>query len=338
MYIKRYALTAFIFILFIGWYVYAFVTQESMGLRFLGIELPSLSIALWIVVPLIFLTLASAFHMFFYSFIGTLKLRKYEKDYEKLIDALVDAYLGKTSNDPKYKTPRYQLLGSLVADTQLIPSDTLTASISDPKIANVLKAIAAVKNGEVADLKKYALANNNPLVIQNHKNRYDKGELNCEEILSHPAKYDVEVARYAYVDFVKTAPMYAIEKYKTYLTKEALFAILARVNADKETLEVSNETLVSLILTLELNAKEYIAVSSALAAHMVPEKRIKLFEMLSEKKEEAMQGYLYTLFDLEMLAPADDILENSQSDEFLNFKSYRALKECNKNFNINLFI
>jgi hypothetical protein len=65
MYIKRYALTAFLFILFIGWYVYAFVTQESMGLRFLGIELPSLSIALWIVVPLIFLAFASAFHMFF---------------------------------------------------------------------------------------------------------------------------------------------------------------------------------------------------------------------------------------------------------------------------------
>ncbi|MGD9718087.1 MAG: hypothetical protein AB7U24_02510 [Sulfurimonadaceae bacterium] len=338
MYIKRYALTAFLFILFIGWYVYAFVTQESMGLRFLGIELPSLSIALWIVVPLIFLALASAFHMFFYSFLGTLKLRKYEKDYEKLIDALADAYLGKTSNDPKYKTPRYQLLGSLVADTHMIPSDKLASSVLEPKLAGVLKAIESIKKGEVADLKKYGLATHNPLMIQNQKNRYEKGELNCEEILSHPSKYDAEVARYAYVDFVKTAPMYAIEKYKGYLTKEALYEIMARINADTNTLEVSNETLVALIGTLELDAKEYIKLSSILAAHMVPEQRMKLFEMLSEKKEDAMQGYLYTLFDLEMLAPADDILENSQPDEFLNFKSYRALKECNKNFNINLFI
>jgi len=39
-----------------------------------------------------------------------------------------------------------------------------------------------------------------------------------------------------------------------------------------------------------------------------------------------------------LLAPADEILENSQDDEYVNFKAYRALKACNKNFNINLFV
>jgi hypothetical protein len=60
--------------------------------------------------------------------------------------------------------------------------------------------------------------------------------------------------------------------------------------------------------------------------------------MLSDENDEAMEAYLYTLFDLEMIAPADAILEISQPDEFLNFKAYRALKENNKHFNINLFI
>ena len=70
----------------------------------------------------------------------------------------------------------------------------------------------------------------------------------------------------------------------------------------------------------------------------MPEQRIKLFETLSNEKEEATDAYLFTLFDLEMLAPADEILESSQATEFVHFKAYRALKECNKNFNINLFI
>ncbi|MDY0117654.1 MAG: hypothetical protein RBR59_08765 [Sulfurimonadaceae bacterium] len=338
MYIKRYAITALLFILFIGWYVYAYVTQESMSLNFLWIELPSLSIALWVVTPIIFLTLATIFHMFFYSFLSNLKLRKSVKDYEKFIDALVSSFLGKDTQFVKYKTPKFQLLGTLVANTQLIPSEQLASLIKDKKIQNVLELIKKVQQGEVVDLKKYDLKSTNPLMMQNQLNRYKKGEINCEKILTSPAKYNKELAAIAYIDYVKNAPLYAIEKYKEYLTKDALFQILARVNANEKILEISNESLLSLILILPLSTKEYIEISSALAANMLPEQRMKLFEKLSEKKEEAMEAYLFTLFDLEMLAPANDILDNSQSHEFLKYKSYRALKECNKHFNINLFI
>ena len=71
---------------------------------------------------------------------------------------------------------------------------------------------------------------------------------------------------------------------------------------------------------------------------MIPEQRIKLFETLSENNEEALGAYLFTLFDLEMIAPADELLQGTQPNEYLNFKSYRALKDCGKNFNIELFV
>ena len=58
----------------------------------------------------------------------------------------------------------------------------------------------------------------------------------------------------------------------------------------------------------------------------------------AEDSEVATPAYLYTLFDLEMLAPAEEILENSQPDEFIYFKAYKALKDCNQNFSIDLFI
>lgn len=338
MYIKRYTIAALIFIILAGWYVYAFITQDSMSLDFFGIPLPSLSIALWVVLPMILLYLASVFHMAFYSMLGSFKLRKYEKDYEKLIDAIIEAYLGKENRNHVFKTPRYKLLGELVDNTVLFPSQILSADTANEKINNVIKLINNIKSGEVVELKKYSLPADNALVIQNERNRYKKGDISAEDILSHANKYDRNLCVEAYTDYVKTAPLYAIEKYKEFLTKEALFIILQRVNASENALEVSNDALLALFEKLDLDKNDYIKISTVLAGGMLPEQRIKLFETLSEEKDEAMDAYLYTLFDLEMLAPADEILENSQPNEYLNFKSYRALKECNKHFNINLFI
>ena len=47
---------------------------------------------------------------------------------------------------------------------------------------------------------------------------------------------------------------------------------------------------------------------------------------------------IYTLFDLEMLAPANAILDNSQDNEYLSFKAYSSLRENGEHFDINLFL
>ncbi|MDQ7043480.1 MAG: hypothetical protein Q9M34_08135, partial [Sulfurimonas sp.] len=107
----------------------------------------------------------------------------------------------------------------------------------------------------------------------------------------------------------------------------------------ENTIEIKNEELLSLMKSLDLSVSDYIKLSAGIAkGGMIPEQRIKLFEMLSDENEDAIDAYLYTLFDLEMLAPADALLENSQPNEYQNFKAYRALKACNKNFSIELFV
>ncbi|MEA3330505.1 MAG: hypothetical protein U9Q29_02280 [Campylobacterota bacterium] len=338
MYIKRYTIASFILIALVGWYVFAYITQDTMSVDLFGIVLPSLSTALWVIAPLIILYIASVVHMWFYSFLGSLSLRKYEKDYDKLIDSILEAYLGKKDRKFTFKTPRYKLIGSLVDNTTLFPTQQLTADSDNEKINAVVKLIEDIKNGSVVDLKKYALKPTNALVIQNERNRYKKGDIKAEDILNNFDKYDRSLCQEVYIDFAKKASIKSIEKYNSFLTKDALFEILSRINSDENSLEVSNDTLIALFKTLELDKKDYLNISSALALGMVPDQRIKLFETISNEKEEAMDAYLFTLFDLEMLAPADEILETSQQDEYLNFKAYRALKECNKHFNINLFI
>jgi hypothetical protein len=338
MYIKRYTIASLIFFTLIGWYVYAYVTQESIGLDLFGIPLPSFSVALWVVMPLVVFYLLSVFHIFFYSFMGTLKARKYEKDYEKIMDSIIDSYLGKNDKVYTYKTSRYKLLGAIVHNSLFLPTPDLSANTENKKLNQVLTIIDELKNGEVVDLKPYGLKSNNKLVAINNRNKYTKGLLNAEKILSKSDIYDKELCEDAYVDFVKISPLYAIEKYKQFLNKKSLFEILYRVNTVENRLEVSNETLIAMFKALELNAKDYIDISKALSNGFSPEQRIKLFEILSDENEEVMEAYLFTLFDLEMLEPTVEILQNSQPDEFINFKAYSALKQCNKNFDISLFI
>lgn len=322
----------------VGWYVYAYVTQETIGIELFGVLLPSLSVAIWVIIPLFILYIASILHMSFYSMIGGFKVRKYDKDYDKIIDAIVDAYLNKAVRNHTFKTPRYKLLGTLLDETTLFLKGDVAPNTDSEKINAVIRTVDAIKNGDVVDLKSYSLLPSNELVIQNDRNRYKKAEISSEDILSHSDKYAKELCEEVYSDFVKNASLSSIEKYKKFLTKSSLLEMLSRINADENNIEIPNEGLISLFTALSLVLKDYIEISKALSRGMIPEQRIKLFEILSTDNEEAMDAYLYTLYDLEMLAPANEILDISQADEYQNFKAYRALKECNKHFNIELFI
>lgn len=339
MYIKRYTIAAFVWIALVGWYVYAYVTQVSTSIDFFGIPMPSLSVALWVILPIIILYIASVFHMTFYSIIGNFKLRKYEKDFEKIINEISDKYLGKTETNYSYKTERYQLLGALLEKSIIYPVGDIGANVKNEKINSVLTAIESVKNGEVTDLKQFSLPIDNELVLQNTRNRYKKGELKADEILSNEKKYSESLRKEVYIDYVKTASLANIKKYMQYLNKDALDSILERINADEHTLEISNEDLISLCAKVTLSKDDFIKLSITLSkGDMIPEQRMKLFEILSEKYEDAIDAYLFTLYDLEMLAPANAILDNSQEHEYENFKAYRALKECGENFSIYIFV
>jgi len=338
MHIKKYTIAAFILIVMVGWYVYAFVTQESASIAFFGLTLPSMPIAVLVIIPLTILYIASVIHMLFYSLIGALKLRKHEKDHDRIVDSIVDAYLGKENRSSSFKTDKYKLLGNLVDHATIFPTEDFDFEVDNKKINDVLTAINSIKKGEVVDLRRYSLPPSNAYVVQNDRNRYKKGTISAEDILSGQNKFDISLRKEVYVDFVKTAPLNAIEKYKNALTKESLFVILSRINADTKTLVVSNESLISLFKDLKLTSVDYIEASKKLSRAMLPEQRIKLFETLSNEDDAATEAYLFTLFDLEMLTPAKEILDISQPDEYAHFKAYSSLRECGKHFDINLFI
>lgn len=337
MYLKRYTAAAFILMVLVGAYFYISFPNDKLAVSVLGVNLPSLSIAVWIVLAMFVLYISTVGHMLYYSFIGSFKLRKYRKDSETFVDSVVDALLGRIERNHTYKTERYGSFAKVLDASRL---DLLgeVEETGNEKLDKTIALIKKIKNGEHVDLKKYRLSGENPLVQQNDLNAYNAGDISEEQILNDADKYSEELVSLAFANYAKTAPLNLIEKYKAFLTKSVLFNIVARVNADENILEISTDHLISLFSEVELKEEGYINLSATLSNNMLPDERIKLFQKLSEKCETAMPAYLYTLFDLEMIAPAEEILENSQPDEFIYFKAYKALKDCHKNFAIDLFI
>ncbi len=337
MQIKRYFVAALILMVLVGWYVYSYVSQDVTSIDFFGIHLPPMPIALWVVLPMLILFVATLLHMMFHGMLGSLKLRAYKKDYEKLIASIADAFLGKANNNPDYKTERYKLLGTVLGGSKIVPPEKLYVSGSE-KIDKTLETLRELQAGNVVDLGKYHLLPTNPLVVQNQFNRYRKGDVSAESILNDSKRYTPEHQKVAYNDLIATAKLDTLMKYKEHMDIKALCSIIGRINADKNALDISNEQLIELMDGMELNEKNYIDISAILANNMIPDQRIKLFEKLSEKDSKALSAYIYTLYDVEMIDLANEMLDNSQADDFLKFKAYRALKEANKHFDIKLFV
>ena len=337
MYLKRYTIGSVVFMLFVGWYISQFLGYaQTESISLFGVPLPSLPIAILVLLPVVVFFIMSITHMMYYSLKGYFKLRNYEKDYEKLVEAIINTLLLKKQSHT-YKTERYSLLGKLVEHVAIDPgSDPIKTD--DEKINAALDIVHNVNGGKPVDLKKYNLSNDNPLVLQNQKNRMMNEDLSAEAILGKSDKYSEDILEKAFANYASTAPMYAIEKHQEYITKDALYIVLARVNSEENTLEITNEALLSLINRLVLTKSDYLSISKELSIHMVPEQRMKLFETLSEQDEEAQDAFLYTLFDLEMIEQAKEFLETVGKEDMLKFRAYLALKEAGQHFSINLFI
>lgn len=336
MYLKRYTLGTLALMLFVGWYISQFLGySQSESISFFGVNLPALPIAVLVLLPVFVLYVASVLHMVYYSIRSFFKLRSYQKDYTMLVDMIMDELLNK-EHHYKFKTEPYKLLATVLENTSMTVDDDIELTENE-KVNTILTMLSDVKAGKTVDLKKFHLSTENPIVIKNQKNRMLSMDLSAEDILSKSDKYTKDILEKAYVNYAATAPMYAIEKYKEHMTKDALFIILARVNSEENTLEVSNDSLIDLMNRLDLSKNDYLSISKELSIHMVPEQRMRLFETLVDQDEEAQEAYLYTLFDLEMIDTAKEFLESIGAEDAMRFRAYLALKECGHTFSINLF-
>ncbi len=336
MQLKRYTLASFILMILVAAAAYS-VNSDSVSFDLLGMHFPNLPIAFWVVVPLIIMYIASLLHMGVYALVGNFKLRRLGKDHEKMIDSLRDSLLGTGERNYVYKSDAYKLMGKLIDNSLILPYETLR-SIGNEKIDEALELMRDVKEKKKVDIKKFHLPAMASIVIQNNLNRLERGEIDADAVLSRPDSYGDVVCAKAFESYVKTASAGSILKFKRFFSKASLLDFVQRINAAENGIEISNDELVTLFNTLKLQGMDWLDLSEAMAKNMVPEQRIRLFEMLSENNDDAMEGYLYTLYDLQMNDAANEILNNTSHDEYQIFKAYRDLKKANKHYDIAIFL
>ncbi|MDO9056042.1 MAG: hypothetical protein Q7U69_05795 [Sulfuricurvum sp.] len=336
MQLKRYTIASLILILLVAAAVYS-IDNESISFDLLGMHFPNLPVAFWVVVPLIIMYLASLLHMGIYALVGNFKLRRLNKDHEKMIDALRDSLLGVNERNYVYKSDAYKLMGKLIDNALILPYETLR-SVGNEKIDEALQLMRDVKEKKKVEIKKFHLSNTTSIAIENNLNRFERGEIDADTILSRPESYGEIVCAKAYESYVKTASIGSVMKFKHLFTKASLVDFVQRVNAAENGIQISNEELATIFSTLKLSSNDWIDLSAAMSKNMLPEQRIRLFEMLSENNDDAMEGYLYTLYDLQMIDTANEILNNTAHTDFQIFKAYRDLKRANKHYDIAIFL
>ncbi|NOQ31337.1 MAG: hypothetical protein GQ570_09460 [Helicobacteraceae bacterium] len=336
MYFKRYSIAILLFILIVSFYIAYNTANPIVSVGIYGFSGPHMPLAYYSAGVMLVMYIATIFHFSFYNFLKNRDIAKYKKDFDKFARSFGDALLAKENRSNTYKTEPYKAVGSIVDNATISLSDDFQSNSEE--LNEILSVINRIHNGEIVELKKYNLSQDSELVQLNNINSYKNGSLDVEEILNKQDKYTKELIELAFMGYIVDAPLYAIEKYKELMSKKSLLKILTRINSDENRLEIPNETIVSFFSLLELNEEEFLQNSAALSKSMIPDQRVKLFEMLSESNEIATAAYLYTLFDLEMIDKADEILESSSENDFVHFRAYRTLRENTNKFSIDIFL
>jgi hypothetical protein len=336
MQLKRYTIASLILILLVASAVYS-IDNGSISFDLLGMHFPNLPVAFWVVVPLFIMYLASLMHMGIYALVGNFKLRRLNKDHEKMVDALRDSLLGVRERNYVYKSDAYKLMGKLIDNALILPYETLRI-VGNEKIDEALQLMRDVKEKKKVEIKKFHLSNTTSIAIENNLNRFERGEIDADTILARPESYGEIVCAKAYESYVKTASVGSVMKFKHLFTKASLADFVQRVNAAENGIQISNEELATIFSALKLSSNDWVDLSAAMSKNMLPEQRIRLFEMLSENNDDAMEGYLYTLYDLQMIDTANEILNNTAHTDYQIFKAYRDLKRANKHYDIAIFL
>ncbi|WP_456380810.1 hypothetical protein [Hydrogenimonas sp.] len=335
MHLKRYTVASIAMIAAIGIYIHQMVTKEEYAIDLMGVHV-TLPIAVWVMIPMILLFLASFFHMLYYGLKAYLRKKRVTKDIEKLADALYWDVL-KAPRKHHYYDKRVRPVG-VVLDGGCDDFTKIDKKQCHPHIRDAVDIITAIKHGEVVDLGKLKLDKSNPYVIRNTINYLRQEPNRAEEILRRSESHDPEVVREATRIFVETASDQQLEKYIDFIDRDVLFHLLDTLDNRDEKNRVSLPTIEKIVTNIGVNDCDYMILSKKLLKHYTPHELLAFFEKLVGEDEKAFKGYIFTLIEFEMLDKAQELLQDTQRGEYLDFKAYLDLRKNGKHYPIDLLL
>ncbi len=337
--LKKYIVSGLVFLILLGVAVYSLHPGSyTQSISNINITLP---VAVWMMISAFLLYLVSIFHMMFYGTVNFAKLRKIKKDSDKFAEASKQALLGKNIT-AEYKSDVFKFPGTILPLLNSDPNKAAKHRIYDDDIQDILEVKEKLNNGEVLDLSRFSLLPSNPLSIQNIKNKLVEDPTYATEVLKKCE--DESVCQKAGLALASYASLSDLEKFEVEPTKEILNILIDRIGNPKNSITLSNSQIISYLKSIDRDGKtlvkdDFIDLAKKLRSKIMPDTLVNLFETLShEFPYRANEGYLYILFELQMIEKARDFLDNSSEDEFLKFRYLLFLKDNNRNFDTELFI
>ncbi len=336
MHLKRYTFFSILLIALIGVVVYSQL-ETKYTFDILGIPV-TLPVAVWVIIPMVLLYFASLFHMAYYSFKGYLKGKKYKKDYETIIKSIFNAIL----REPKinsYKTAEFKNIGSITDRSNIILNE-YNFDWKDDTLRKAVQYVKDIERGEYIDIKEIKFSPNNPIYIKNLENKMLEEPTYSGVILKKCNEFPKETCIKALKTFITYAEISKIKDFAKIFDKETLYELIDIAKNEERKLDLNVTDLIYILQEskIKMDQKDYIDLAKTVKELFLPDERLKLFELLKNSDEKAESGYIYTLFDLEMIDKAKDELENSEDNDFLNFKAFLQLKECGRNYPLELFV
>ncbi len=336
MHFKRYTLASIVLIAAVGGYVYYMITKDTYTVELLGVNV-NLPIAVWIVVPMALLYLASLFHMLYYGFKGYLQRRRTERDLAKLSDALYWDVL-KEPKKHSYDDKEIRKIG-VVLDAGCEDFSGVDKSQCDERVKEALEMIEAIGRGEYVEMKKISLEKSNPYVVQNWLNFLKNEPERAEEILRKPESYDEKVVHEALKCFVESASQQQIEKYKEMVDITVLIHLLDSMKkSGEEKPRISLEFIETLLEELDVSEEDYLQIAQRLSKLYTPDEVLRFFEKRVASDEKAFKAYVFVLIEFEMLDKANELLQDTARGEYLDFKAFLDLRRAGKHYPMELLL
>jgi len=340
MQIRRYGFAALLLIVLTGWFVFAFVTQNFTGNISIGEEyfLPNMPVAIAVLIPALILLILTLGHMVFYFLLDYFKNTTKKADFQKLEQAIMMSLKNKIDEKPHYTSKKYRDIGELLNSIKIVPNDLESIDMSDKnKYKELIETIISLREGKVVELPSNAGYHLKELNLWNELKESDNI---AESILMERGFYSDELYTEAFNSLCKSNTYQTIQRYERWFNIDGLWNIIHRVDAEENPLHLDKDELLRLISQINFLQADYTKLAQVMRHSAIePDVRISIFKTLLEKSDDATEGYIYTLLDLEMVSDAQSTLNDLQPDELENLRAYITVKDQNlSSIDIDYFI
>ncbi|MBN2823776.1 MAG: hypothetical protein JXQ76_00510 [Campylobacterales bacterium] len=336
MRITLYTVAALTLIVFVGAFAH-YINPSSYATNLFGMHL-DFPVAIWIVIPMMILLVASIGHMMFYGLKNHFKLRRWVKDTDTLKDAL---YWSILKEPQRHKYLKSQMKdGAKILDGCHIEVNCSAEGL-DNRFVGAMEIVKDIKNGNYVEIKdkkiKNALSKTNPLMIQNEINRLKTSNEFVESVLRSRESYDKSIVQSALDIYFAKATFDDALKYISMLTMKHFYKMLDRVD-EGEKIGLTQEMVSKYVKHLDFECENYMRLAQTTTKKFTPSANILLFDTLRKADEQAENAYIYVLFEYEKIEDAQEFLDEQQENEFVRYRAMLELKRNNFRFKLEDFI